>query len=113
MSSLDIMGSILILLISAPVTILTPLLIKISSPGPVFYKQQRVGKDGKVFTLYKFRTMVKDAEKEIGPVLASRNDLRVTKLGKILREARLDELPQLARTGPIFFSAFSIIVLNL
>lgn len=95
MSSLDIMGSIFILLISAPVTILISLLIKFSSPGTVFYKQQRVGKDGKVFTLYKFRTMIKDAEKEIGPVLASRDDLRVTKLGKILREARLDELPQL------------------
>jgi len=92
---LDIAGSILILLVSTPVAILIPLLIKISSPGPVFYKQQRVGKDGKLFTLYKFRTMVKDAEKEVGPVLASRDDPRVTKVGKILRATRLDELPQL------------------
>ncbi len=95
MRSLDTVGSILILLISIPVTTLISLLIKISSPGPVFYKQQRVGKDGKIFTLYKFRTMVKDAEKELGPVLASRDDPRVTKVGKILRTTRLDELPQL------------------
>ena len=95
MRGLDTVGSILILLFSAPVTILIPLLIKISSAGPVFYKQQRVGKDGKLFTLYKFRTMVDDAEKEVGPVLASREDPRVTKVGKILRTTRLDELPQL------------------
>ena len=95
MRGLDAVGSILILLFSAPVTILIPLLIKISSSGPVFYKQQRVGKDGKLFTLYKFRTMVDDAEKEVGPVLASREDPRVTKIGKILRTTRLDELPQL------------------
>ncbi len=93
--SLDIIGSVIILLISMPVTILISLLIKISSPGPVFYKQQRVGKDGKIFTLCKFRTMVKDAEKMVGPVLASRDDPRVTKVGKVLRRTRLDELPQL------------------
>jgi lipopolysaccharide/colanic/teichoic acid biosynthesis glycosyltransferase len=93
--SLDIIGSIFILLISMPVAILLSLLIKISSLGPVFYKQQRVGKDGKIFTLYKFRTMVKDAEKKIGPVLASRDDPRIIKVGKILRTTRLDELPQL------------------
>jgi len=93
--SLDTMGSIFSLLICTPVIILIFLLIKISSPGPVFYKQQRVGKDGKVFTLYKFRTMVNDAEKEVGPVLASRDDPRVTKVGKFLRTTRLDELPQL------------------
>jgi lipopolysaccharide/colanic/teichoic acid biosynthesis glycosyltransferase len=95
MRGLDTVGSILILLVSTPVTILIPLLIKISSPGPVFYTQQRVGKDGKLFILYKFRTMVIDAEKEVGPVLASRDDPRVTKFGKFLRTTRLDELPQL------------------
>jgi len=93
--SLDIIGSILMLLISTPATILISLLTKISSPGPVFYKQQRVGKDGKIFTLYKFRTMVENAEKTVGPVLASRDDPRITKVGRILRRARLDELPQL------------------
>jgi lipopolysaccharide/colanic/teichoic acid biosynthesis glycosyltransferase len=95
MRILDVVGSIVILLISAPAIALVSLLVKTSSAGPVFYKQQRVGKDGKLFTLYKFRTMVEDAEKEIGPVLASRNDPRVTKVGKILRTSRLDELPQL------------------
>ncbi len=95
MRALDTVGSILALLVFAPAILLFSVLIKISSAGPVFYKQQRVGKDGKVFTLYKFRTMVKDAEKELGPVLASRDDPRVTRVGKILRAARLDELPQL------------------
>ena len=95
MRVLDIAGSILILLVSLPVTILICLLIKISSSGPIFYTQQRVGKDGRLFILYKFRTMVKDAEKEVGPVLASRNDPRVTRVGKLLRIMRLDELPQL------------------
>jgi len=95
MRGLDIAGSILILVFSSPATILISLLIKVSSSGPVFYTQQRVGKDGKLFTLCKFRTMVVDAEKEIGPVLASRNDPRVTKVGKFLRATRLDELPQL------------------
>lgn len=95
MRCLDTVGSILALLVFAPAIILFSVLIKISSTGPVFYKQKRVGKDGKVFTLYKFRTMVKDAEKEVGPVLASRDDPRVTKIGRILRTMRLDELPQL------------------
>jgi lipopolysaccharide/colanic/teichoic acid biosynthesis glycosyltransferase len=94
MRSLDVVGSILIVLVSTPAAILISLLIKISSAGPVFYKQQRVGKDGRIFTLYKFRTMVKDAEKKLGPVLASRDDPRVTKVGRILRATRLDELPQ-------------------
>jgi lipopolysaccharide/colanic/teichoic acid biosynthesis glycosyltransferase len=95
MRVLDIAGSILILLLFLPATILISLLIKISSSGSVFYAQQRVGKDGRLFMLYKFRTMVKDAEKEVGPVLASRDDPRVTKAGKFLRAARLDEIPQL------------------
>lgn len=94
-STLDIIGSLVILFVSAPIIILVSLLIKIASPGSILYKQQRVGKDGEIFTLYKFRTMVKDAEKTVGPVLASRNDTRVTKVGRILRTARLDELPQL------------------
>jgi lipopolysaccharide/colanic/teichoic acid biosynthesis glycosyltransferase len=96
MRSLDTVGSTLMLLIFTPVMILISLLIKITSAGPVFYKQQRVGKDGKFFTLCKFRTMVNDAEKELGPVMARRDDPRVTKVGRILRVTRLDELPQLA-----------------
>ena len=93
--SLDISGSLAVLFFSVPVAVLAALSIKTSSPGPVLYKQKRVGKDGKIFTLYKFRTMVRDAEKTVGPVLASKDDLRVTKAGKVLRTMRLDELPQL------------------
>lgn len=95
MRSLDILGCLVILIFSAPVAIFSYVLIKITSPGPVLYQQERVGKDGKVFTLYKFRTMVKDAEKRVGPILASRGDPRITKVGKLLRTTRLDELPQL------------------
>ncbi len=92
---LDIVTAIGISLVLWPAMLLVSLLIKLTSPGPVFYKQQRIGKDGKIFVLYKFRTMVKDAEKKGGPVLAKRDDPRVTKIGTILRTTRLDELPQL------------------
>jgi len=95
MRSLDVLGSLAILVVSLPLTILAAILIKFASKGSVIYKQQRVGKDGKVFTLYKFRTMVEDAEKQLGPVLASENDPRVTKIGRFLRDTRLDEVPQL------------------
>jgi exopolysaccharide biosynthesis polyprenyl glycosylphosphotransferase len=95
MRSLDVLGSLAILLFSLPVTILTAILIKLTSEGPILYKQKRVGKDGKIFTLYKFRTMINDAEKELGPVWAAENDPRVTKIGRFLRDTRLDEVPQL------------------
>ena len=95
MRSLDIIGSIVILVVSLPVTFFAAILIKLTSEGTVLYKQKRVGKDGKIFTLYKFRTMVKDAEKQLGPVLAVENDPRVTKVGRLLRDTRLDEFPQL------------------
>ncbi len=92
---LDIVASITILLILWPAMLLISLLIKLTTAGPVFYKQQRVGKDGKIFTLYKFRTMINDAEKVVGPVLAKQNDARITRIGRVLRTTRLDELPQL------------------
>ncbi len=95
MRMLDIAASIGMLLVLWPVMLLISLLIKLTSPGSVFYKQQRVGKDGKTFTLYKFRTMVKDAEKLSGLTPTVENDPRVTKVGKLLRSSRLDELPQL------------------
>jgi lipopolysaccharide/colanic/teichoic acid biosynthesis glycosyltransferase len=95
MRMLDIITAITISLVLWPAMLLVSLLIKLTSPGPVFYKQQRIGKDGKIFTLYKFRTMLKDAEKKGGPVLAKRDDPRVTKIGTILRTTRFDELPQL------------------
>ncbi len=93
--TLDIVTTIGVLLVIWPGMFFLSLLIKLTSPGPVFYTQRRVGKDGKIFTLYKFRTMVKDAEKKIGPVLAKQNDPRVTKIGRIMRRTRMDELPQL------------------
>ena len=93
--SLDIIGSLVILVVSLPLTILAAILIKLTSEGPVLYKQERVGKDGRGFTIYKFRTMVKDAEKLSGFLPAVENDPRITKLGWWLRKTRLDELPQL------------------
>jgi lipopolysaccharide/colanic/teichoic acid biosynthesis glycosyltransferase len=91
----DIAGSLLMLVFAAPVMLLTAVLIKVTSPGPVLFKQRRVGKNGRIFVLYKFRTMVNDAEKNTGPVWATRDDRRVTSFGKMLRRTRLDELPQL------------------
>ena len=91
---LDITGALAILILSLPVMIVSALLIKISSPGPVFYRQQRVGKDGRLFILCKFRTMIDDAEKHVGPVLATKDDARVTPVGRVLRRTRIDELPQ-------------------
>lgn len=70
-------------------------IIKISSPGPIFYRQKRVGQTGKVFEIVKFRTMVRNAEEQTGAVWASDDDPRVTKVGKFLRKTRLDEIPQL------------------
>jgi len=95
MRILDLVAGIGVLLAISPVIFLISLLIKLTSPGPVLYKQQRVGKDGKTFTLYKFRTMVKDAEKMSGLSPAIENDPRITKIGNWLRRTRLDELPQL------------------
>jgi exopolysaccharide biosynthesis polyprenyl glycosylphosphotransferase len=71
------------------------LLIKLTSKGSVLYTQKRVGEQGKIFKIYKFRSMVTNAEQQTGAVLATKNDRRVTKLGRFLRKARLDELPQL------------------
>lgn len=91
----DLVIGVLITLITLPVAMIIAMIIKLDSPGPVIYKQDRVTKGGKVFTLYKFRTMVQDAESASGPVLAVEDDLRVTRVGKVLRVCRLDELPQL------------------
>jgi exopolysaccharide biosynthesis polyprenyl glycosylphosphotransferase len=95
MRMLDLVAGIGLLLVLWPVMILISLLIKLTSSGPVLYQQQRVGKDGTTFTLFKFRTMVKDAEKMVGPILAKQDDPRITKTGKFLRTTRMDELPQL------------------
>src|SRR5215813_3180315 len=80
-------------LLSLPVALLTAILIKLESSGPVFYRQERVGKNGRTFTLMKFRSMVVDAERE-GPVWASSSDDRTTRVGRIIRKIRVDEIPQ-------------------
>ena len=68
--------------------------IKLDSKGPVFYKQERVGKDDKQFTIYKFRSMVHEAESKTGPRWAARKDPRITRVGRLFRKLRLDEVPQ-------------------
>ncbi len=95
MRVLDVVGSLVILVITLPIMLAAALLVKLTSRGPVFYTQERVGKAGQVFTLYKFRTMIDGAEDRIGPVWAAKDDERVTWVGRILRRMRLDELPQL------------------
>jgi exopolysaccharide biosynthesis polyprenyl glycosylphosphotransferase len=90
----DVAISTILLIITSPLFLIIPIIIKISSRGPIFYVQERSGLDEKRFKLIKFRTMVNNAE-ENGPQWASENDPRVTRVGKILRKLRLDELPQL------------------
>jgi len=120
--SIDIIGSTIGLILSSPLFVIVPILIKLDSKGPVFYLQQRVGQNrrkgerrrsllkvdferrdgdrrkknlyGRPFYLYKFRTMRDDAEKKSGPVWARRNDPRVTRVGRILRITHIDEIPQ-------------------
>lgn len=94
--SIDFFGSLIGLIILFPVFLLIALLIKLNSKGPVFFKQERLGKNGKNFNIFKFRTMVNNAE-NIGDGLRVRSecDSRITKVGKILRKTSLDELPQL------------------
>jgi sugar transferase (PEP-CTERM system associated) len=91
---LDLALSLLGLCCSLPVTVLTAILIKIESPGPVFYRQERVGERGEVFSIIKFRSMRQDAEKN-GAVWARQNDARVTKVGAFIRKVRIDEIPQM------------------
>ena len=90
----DILISIMAGIICFVPMILVSLLIYIESPGPVIYSQERLGKNGKPFTMYKFRSMYLDAEKN-GPQWAKVNDNRCTKIGKIIRMCHIDELPQL------------------
>ncbi|HAG11945.1 MAG TPA: sugar transferase [Desulfotomaculum sp.] len=91
----DLFFALLCFIITAPVLVACVVIVAVSSPGPVFYIQERIGLKGKPFLLYKFRTMVHDAEKHTGPVLSAEKDPRITRAGKFLRSTRLDELPQL------------------
>jgi lipopolysaccharide/colanic/teichoic acid biosynthesis glycosyltransferase len=121
--TIDILGAVVGLVLAAPLMLITAVLIKLDSPGPVFYSQARIGVNrrrrdrrycqrvdtafdrrgrerrredlhGRPFNIVKFRTMVRDAEKLTGPVWASKNDPRITRIGRILRKTRIDEIPQ-------------------
>jgi exopolysaccharide biosynthesis polyprenyl glycosylphosphotransferase len=91
----DISVSLILMILTLPVMIVSAIIIALDSKGGVIYKQDRVGKDFKEFTLYKFRSMRKDAEAATGAVWASKNDPRITRFGKFMRKTRIDELPQL------------------
>ena len=90
----DIAGSLLLLVLTLPLMLVVACLIKLESPGPVLYRQVRVGLFGQVFTLFKFRSMQIDAE-AYGPCWAAKRDRRVTRIGALIRACRIDELPQL------------------
>ncbi|WP_284615926.1 TIGR03013 family XrtA/PEP-CTERM system glycosyltransferase [Aquabacterium humicola] len=91
----DILCSLVLIIVSAPVMLLTAIAIKLESRGPVFYRQERVGANSRVFKVTKFRSMCTDAEKDGKPVWATKQDSRVTRIGNIIRKTRIDELPQL------------------
>lgn len=91
----DITAALAGLLLSLPAMLVAAVAIKLESPGPILYRQPRLGQSGCVFILYKFRSMRQDAEKETGPVWTTQRDSRITRVGAIVRRTRLDELPQL------------------
>ena len=91
----DVVSAIVGLLLAAPLLLILAAIIKLTSPGPVFYSQRRVGCDAKPFTVYKLRSMCADAERDTGPLWAPRGgDARVTRIGRLMRRTRLDEIPQ-------------------
>ncbi len=102
---IDMLVSALGLVLAAPIAALAAVAIKIESGGPILYRQERVGQDERPFTLYKFRSMVADAEAETGPVWAAVDDPRVTRVGRIIRKLRIDEIPQMINvlTGEMSF----------
>ncbi len=91
---LDMFFSLFILLVGLPVWMFVAISIKLDSKGPILYRQTRVGRNGRLFKIYKFRSMRTDAEMKSGPVWAGKNDARVTHLGRLLRRTHLDEIPQ-------------------
>lgn len=91
----DFTASLLLLVLSSPVLLVTALLIKLGSKGPIFYKQERVGQFGRSFNVIKFRSMRTDAEKDGTPQWAQKHDPRVTPIGRIIRATRIDEIPQI------------------
>lgn len=92
---LDVLASLALLLVFFPVMLVTAILIRLESRGPIFYRQQRVGECGHIFDVIKFRSMTVDAEKDGTPQWAKKEDNRVTRIGKVIRKLRIDELPQI------------------
>ncbi|CEK31310.1 glycosyltransferase [[Clostridium] sordellii] len=92
---LDIISSLLGLIVAIPIILVIAIIIKVEDNGPVFYSQQRLGKDEKNFFVYKLRSMRVDAEKYGGAQWAQKDDPRITKIGKFIRKTRIDEIPQL------------------
>jgi sugar transferase (PEP-CTERM system associated) len=93
--AIDFVAAAVGLILAAPLMLLVGAAIRLASPGPALYHQERVGRDGQLFTVHKFRSMRLDAEAATGAVWASADDPRITPLGRMLRRTRLDELPQL------------------
>ena len=93
--AIDVALSMIALVVLSPILLLTALAVRLSSPGPVLFKQQRLGLHGKVFTIYKFRSMADGAEHTGSGVYSGKGDPRVTKVGKFIRATSIDELPQL------------------
>jgi sugar transferase (PEP-CTERM system associated) len=93
--ALDIVASIVGLTLTFPALLATAIAVKLDSEGPIFYRQERVGRDGRPFMLVKFRSMRSDAEKSTGPVWAKANDDRITRVGRFIRRVRIDEIPQM------------------
>ncbi|MDD5669893.1 MAG: sugar transferase, partial [Candidatus Omnitrophica bacterium] len=91
----DVLLAVIGLALATPLLAFAAVLIKIDSAGPIVYRQNRVGKRGKIFRIYKLRSMRLDAEKGTGAVWAKKNDPRITKIGKFLRKSHIDEIPQL------------------
>lgn len=100
----DIIASFILLVLLSPLFLIIAIIIKMDSKGPVFYRQERVTKYGKIFRIFKFRTMVDNADK-IGSLVTANNDNRITKVGSKIRNSRLDEIPQLINvlTGDMSF----------
>lgn len=90
----DIIVALILLILLFPIILIIAIMIKIDSKGPVFYRQERITTYGKIFRIFKFRTMVQNADK-VGTLVTVGNDSRITRVGKLIRKVRLDELPQL------------------
>jgi exopolysaccharide biosynthesis polyprenyl glycosylphosphotransferase len=93
--SVDLILSFIGLIIFLPIVGIIAILIKLDSKGPVIFSQERVGQNRKIYRIHKFRSMISDAEKECGPVWAGDDDSRITRVGKVIRKWRFDEIPQL------------------